>query len=553
MDSRSQSTGPTTPTHVRPRFDPSTTPMGAPGGTMGGLHAQGRVGGLQPQGGVVGPTVSVAGGPFAGGYGRWVAGDRGGGQAGTAFMRRTRMGIGSTLIGPLNRQPEPPSNEPDHAEAFETPSQGQKSEAAAAEPQAEVATSVAPQETAKSERSGSVSSAGSSNNSSGNISNGPNANCLATKGMQGSVSNSSSGGAVNGAGKRDSCSSGSSRDSGMSEPWPAPEQQNFNRGRPCRLSLPSTARPRHQFTIRRVAEAEAPPARRTSEYIDNRLAELRSPESSMMSARSQHPVWVKRHTFPTSRHMPENRLPLFSYLAIIKDLGSGYKGHIGSTSHAAPRSLLEEILNFIHFMQRTHSYSQQELQTHTSTSQTGDDNPLNASLANRSEHTIYISHHNREEDNTDAYTNQRAAWHECSVHTTGEEHTSTSHTFSTETQSTSTIQESTTPTQSSLPIPEGEYHTNYMSQIGSAETATVIHRQRRDIKALHVSSNRRDLLLTYSYINQTANRRVTPTRISLISSSTVLSLQTGRVTARNASLTEVGARHSPKYHHTLRE
>lgn len=332
---------------------------------MGGLHAQGRVGGLQPQGGVVGPTVSVAGGPFAGGYGRWVAGDRGGGQAGTAFMRRTRMGIGSTLIGPLNRQPEPPSNEPDHAEAFveesgiklfesrpkaeddhdhddedddegddseedplyeldvmddtiveegedeeeedekggdsggakETPSQGQKSEAAAAEPQAEVATSVAPQETAKSERSGSVSSAGSSNNSSGNISNGPNANCLATKGMQGSVSNSSSGGAVNGAGKRDSCSSGSSRDSGMSEPWPAPEQQNFNRGRPCRLSLPSTARPRHQFTIRRVAEAEAPPARRTSEYIDNRLAELRSPESSMMSARSQHPVWVKRHTF----------------------------------------------------------------------------------------------------------------------------------------------------------------------------------------------------------------------------------------------------------------
>ncbi|XP_069982626.1 uncharacterized protein SNF4Agamma isoform X3 [Penaeus vannamei] len=367
MDSRSQSTGPTTPTHVRPRFDPSTTPMGAPGGTMGGLHAQGRVGGLQPQGGVVGPTVSVAGGPFAGGYGRWVAGDRGGGQAGTAFMRRTRMGIGSTLIGPLNRQPEPPSNEPDHAEAFveesgiklfesrpkaeddhdhddedddegddseedplyeldvmddtiveegedeeeedekggdsggakETPSQGQKSEAAAAEPQAEVATSVAPQETAKSERSGSVSSAGSSNNSSGNISNGPNANCLATKGMQGSVSNSSSGGAVNGAGKRDSCSSGSSRDSGMSEPWPAPEQQNFNRGRPCRLSLPSTARPRHQFTIRRVAEAEAPPARRTSEYIDNRLAELRSPESSMMSARSQHPVWVKRHTETT--------------------------------------------------------------------------------------------------------------------------------------------------------------------------------------------------------------------------------------------------------------
>ncbi|XP_063604770.1 dentin matrix acidic phosphoprotein 1-like isoform X3 [Penaeus indicus] len=370
MDSRSQSTGPTTPTHVRPRFDPSTTPMGAPGGTMGGLHAQGRVGGLQPQGGVVGPTVGVAGGPFAGGYGRWVPGDRGGGQAcggpGTAFMRRTRMGIGSNLMGPLNRQPEPPSNEPDHAEAFveesgiklfesrpkaeddhdhddedddegddseedplydldvmddtiveegedeeeedekggdsggakETPSKGQESEAAA-EPQAEVATSVAPQETAKSERSGSVSSAGSSNNSSGNISNGPNANCLSAKGMQGSVSNSSSGGAVNGAGKRDSCSSGSSRDSGMSEPWPAPEQQNFNRGRPARLSLPSTTRPRHQFTIRRVAEAEAPPARRTSEYIDNRLAELRSPESSMMSPRSQHPVWVKRHTETT--------------------------------------------------------------------------------------------------------------------------------------------------------------------------------------------------------------------------------------------------------------
>ncbi|XP_037782242.1 uncharacterized protein LOC119578716 isoform X6 [Penaeus monodon] len=281
-------------------------------------------------------------------------------------MRRTRMGIGSNLMGPLNRQPEPPSNEPDHAEAFveesgiklfesrpkaeddhdhddedddegddseedplydldvmddtiveegedeeeedekggdsggakETPSQGQESEAAA-EPQAEVATSVVPQETAKSERSGSVSSAGSSNNSSGNISNGPNTNCLSAKGMQGSVSNSSSGGAVNGAGKRDSCSSGSSRDSGMSEPWPAPEQQNFNRGRPARLSLPSTSRPRHQFTIRRVAEAEAPPARRTSEYIDNRLAELRSPESSMMSSRSQHPVWVKRHTETT--------------------------------------------------------------------------------------------------------------------------------------------------------------------------------------------------------------------------------------------------------------
>ncbi|XP_042865545.1 uncharacterized protein LOC122249063 isoform X3 [Penaeus japonicus] len=370
MDSRSQTTGSATPTHVRPRFDPSSTPMGAPGGTMGGLQAQGRVAGLQPQGGVVGPTVGVAGGPFAGGYGRWVPGDRGGGQGcgvpGTAFMRRTRMGIGSNLMGPLNRQPEPPSNEPDHAEAFveesgiklfesrpkaeddhdhddddddegddseedplyeldvmddtiveegedeeeedekggdsgggkEAPSQGQEGEVAA-EQQVEAATSTTPQEAAKSERSGSVSSAGSSNNSSGNISNGPNVNSLAAKGMQGSVSNSSSGGAVNGAGKRDSCSSGSSRDSGMSETWPAPEQQNFNRGRPARLSLPSTSRPRHQFTIRRVAEAEAPPARRTSDYIDNRLAELRSPESSMMSSRSQHPVWVKRLTETT--------------------------------------------------------------------------------------------------------------------------------------------------------------------------------------------------------------------------------------------------------------
>ncbi|XP_053629238.1 uncharacterized protein SNF4Agamma isoform X3 [Cherax quadricarinatus] len=94
--------------------------------------------------------------------------------------------------------------------------------------------------------------------------------------------------------KRDSCSSssGSSRDSGISDGWGEP----LIRGRPHRLSLPPSARPRHQFTIRKVAEAEAAPARRNNDYIDSRLAERRSPDPTAASRTAHTPIWFKRHT-----------------------------------------------------------------------------------------------------------------------------------------------------------------------------------------------------------------------------------------------------------------
>ncbi|KAK8379703.1 hypothetical protein O3P69_019593 [Scylla paramamosain] len=118
----------------------------------------------------------------------------------------------------------------------------------------------------------------------------------------------SSGAAVNG--KRDSCSSSgsSSRDSGVGDTaWPPPPEP-LARARPLRLSLPPAARTHHHhFTIRRVAEAEtaqaAPSAaqcyaRRTTEYIDARLAERRSSDPAQAATqqppRALTPVWLRR-------------------------------------------------------------------------------------------------------------------------------------------------------------------------------------------------------------------------------------------------------------------
>ncbi|XP_071513926.1 uncharacterized protein [Panulirus ornatus] len=143
----------------------------------------------------------------------------------------------------------------------------------------------------KTERSCS----GSSNSSSGNNSCSNMTNTNLGNGSVGSSMGSSLGPA-SGSGKRDSCSSssGSSRDSGMSEVWATTEP--LTRGRPHRLSLPPASRPRHQFTIRRVAEAEAPPpARRNNDYIDSRLAERRSPETTAVARTTHQPVWFRRH------------------------------------------------------------------------------------------------------------------------------------------------------------------------------------------------------------------------------------------------------------------
>ncbi|XP_069162719.1 uncharacterized protein [Procambarus clarkii] len=147
--------------------------------------------------------------------------------------------------------------------------------------------------------SSSVSSRSSSNTSSGNNSftNVTNANSHKTNG----IVSTCGGGGVEGGGppnKRDSCSSssGSSRDSGISDGWGEP----LSRGRPHRLSLPPSSRPRHQFTIRRVAEAEAAPARRNNDFIDARLAERRSPDPSAAPRPAHTPIWFKRHTTANS-------------------------------------------------------------------------------------------------------------------------------------------------------------------------------------------------------------------------------------------------------------
>lgn len=162
----------------------------------------------------------------------------------------------------------------------------------------------------QSERSSSLSSGLGSGKSSGSVCSGG-GNC----------------------GKRDSCSSsssnasGSSRDSGVvGESWPPPNPQHhphphpqdpLNRNRPHRLSLPPQARTSHNFTIRRVAEAESVPSpapsfgpapphapaqpRRSNEFIDPRLADRRPlTQDAPPQPRPHTPVWLRRLPVSTS-------------------------------------------------------------------------------------------------------------------------------------------------------------------------------------------------------------------------------------------------------------
>lgn len=163
--------------------------------------------------------------------------------------------------------------------------------------------------------SGLGSSSSSSNKSNGSVCSSASTASTASGGAGAGGTNGSSvvGGAVTGGGvggKRDSCSSSgsSSRDSGVGESWPLPDP--FVRSRPHRLSLPtpgaaaaaaaaasaaaSAVRPRHKFTIKRVAEAETTPARRTSDYIDPRLAERRTGDATPTQQRPHQPVWLRR-------------------------------------------------------------------------------------------------------------------------------------------------------------------------------------------------------------------------------------------------------------------
>ncbi|XP_066939450.1 uncharacterized protein SNF4Agamma isoform X3 [Macrobrachium rosenbergii] len=153
----------------------------------------------------------------------------------------------------------------------------------------------------KAERNGSLSSSSCGSNIGGSNIPATSSGNVGSRNVNGTLTNSASGsiGGCSGGSKRDSCSSGSSRDSGVGEAWSAPEP--FTRNRPGRLSLPTTNRPRHQFTIRRVAEAEAPPpARRTTDFIDNRLAELRTTEGASGSRTGHSLIWVKRDGMETA-------------------------------------------------------------------------------------------------------------------------------------------------------------------------------------------------------------------------------------------------------------
>ncbi|KAK7066661.1 hypothetical protein SK128_002025 [Halocaridina rubra] len=217
------------------------------------------------------------------------------------------------------------------------------------------------EEPPRADRSSSIgtSSEGSCNNICNSNLNGT-SNTFGNKSMNGSLSSngssSGSGGTSAGVGclgvgtnnlvmsanKRDSSfSSGSSRDSGISDAWTAPEP--FTRNKPGRLSLPLNlnARPRHQFTIRRVNEAEAQaPARRTSDYIDNRLAELRTPEGGQGGGAIRAPhslVWVKRNGTETPG---VGKTPQDSSSAAdsSQDTGTSLGDGPGDTGGVRPRS-----------------------------------------------------------------------------------------------------------------------------------------------------------------------------------------------------------------------